>query len=76
MGGDEIFVPPRRILTEEQFQERISGNGLDYADIQFLRRFHGLFHDGQVILREPLPERATVIAWQKIKGNPFCPRFS
>lgn len=76
MGGDEIFVPSERILTEEQFQERISGDGLNYANIQFLRRFFGLPHDGQVILREPLPERATVIAWQKIRGNPFCPRFS
>jgi hypothetical protein len=76
MGGDEIFAPPGRTLTEEQFQKIISNNGLSHADVEFLRRSCGLPYDIQVISREPLTERATAIAWQKIRGNPFCPRFS
>ena len=68
---DGMFVPPRRILTEEQFALKINGANLDKRDIEFLKWACGLpYYDQEVISKEIMPERAVAAAWRKFMGKP------
>lgn len=66
---DGLFTPAQRVLTEQQFVERLNGAKLTYEDMQFLRLGCGLPHDEDIIRRELLPQRAAAVAWRKVMGR-------
>jgi hypothetical protein len=66
---DGIFQPARRVLTEEQFAQRVNGTILSYEHTQALRKSCGLPCDEKSVSPGILQERLAASAWREVMGN-------